>query len=496
MNQLLIFDRREYVIINQNLIILQRSVSAPKFADSPQELIPGQDIRLSFPELIGLESILNQIIKEEQDLFSLETIARNLDDYNLYFDLLIKKIENNLIILLEDKTEITLLKQLLVQKVNESEVLISTLKKFEDCTKKILTSMGDMLFITTPSGEIEQINQAAKKILGYNQAELIKQNIAYIITNESFDHKIIYEYLLNNRDEVKKIDAICKTKKAELREIEFSCSIVQTEIKGFFNCVYIGRDITTRKQAETEILQALQKEKELREIKSRFISLASHEFRNPLSSILIATNLIAENTKNISSEDCSFYLNIINKSAKNMQYLMEDILVLSKTEEGKLTFNSYLLDLNEFCRRIIKELKVTADQKQIIFDTNVDNLFMYSDEKILRLIFNNLLTNAIKYSPNEKNIEFKILHNIELDRVQIIIADRGIGIPIEDCKHLFNSFYRANNVGDIPGTGLGLSIVKKAVELHGGKIELDSKLGLGTTITVILPVKNQSCSFQ
>ncbi|AFZ37071.1 PAS/PAC sensor signal transduction histidine kinase [Stanieria cyanosphaera PCC 7437] len=494
MNQLLIFDQREYVIINQNLIVLQRSTTAQKFAESPQTLVPGQDIRLSFPELIGLENVLTQILNQEQEFFSLETIARHVNNKtNLYFNLLIKKLGNNLIIFLEDTTEIILLKQSLVQQINEAEVLVSTLKRFEDCTKKILTSMGDVLFITTPSGEIEQINQAAKKVFGYNQNELVAKTIDFIVKNENFDHEKVYNYLLKNRNKVQKIDAICQTKSGELREIEFSCSIVQTEIKEFFNCVYIGRDITARKQAETEILQALQKEKELREIKSRFISLASHEFRNPLSSILIAANFLAENKNNISQEDWDFYLKTINTAAQNMQSLVEDILVISKTEEGKLTFNPGLLNLNKFCQRLIKELEITANKKNILFSTNVEHLVIWSDEKILKLIINNLLSNAIKYSPQEENIEFKILYFAEQEIVQIIIQDYGIGIPVEARKHLFDSFYRANNVGDIPGTGLGLSIVKKAVDLHGGKIELNSKLGLGTIITVILPVNHQSC---
>ncbi|GAB4236977.1 MAG: hypothetical protein Kow0049_22430 [Stanieria sp.] len=494
MNQLLIFDQREYVIINQNLIVLQRSTSAQKFAESPQSLIPGQDIRLSFPELIGLESIVTQILNEEQEFFLLETIARSVENNsNLYFNLLIKKLENNLIIFLEDTTEIILLKQSLVQQVNEAEVLLSTLKRFEDCTKKILTSMGDVLLITTPSGAIEQINQAAKKVFGYNQSELAKKTVDFIIKNDNFSHQKVYNYLLKNRNKVKKIDSICQTKTGELREIEFSCSIVQTEIKEFFNCVYIGRDITARKQAEAEILQALQKEKELREIKSRFISMASHEFRNPLSSILIASNFLAENKNNISQENWDFYLNTINNAAQNMQSLVEDILVISKTEEGKLIFNPTLLNLNKVCQRIIKELKITANQKNISFSTNVEHLVIWSDEKILKLIINNLLSNAIKYSPQEEKIDFKILYVSEKEIVKIIIQDYGIGIPVEARKHLFDSFYRANNVGDIPGSGLGLSIVKKAVDLHGGKIELDSKLGLGTTITVILPVNNQSC---
>ncbi|BAU66881.1 PAS/PAC sensor hybrid histidine kinase [Stanieria sp. NIES-3757] len=494
MNQLLIFDQRDYVIINQNLNVLQRSTTAQKFAESPENLIPGQDIRLSFPELIGLERILTQILNKKQELFLLETIARNVNhNSHLYFNLLIKKLENNLIIFLEDTTEIILLKQSLVQQVNEAEVLLSTLKRFEDCTKKILTSMGDVLLITTPSGEIEQINQAAKKIFGYNQTELAKKTISFIIKNDKFNHQKIYDYLLKNRNKVQKIDSICQTKTGESREIEFSCSIVQTEIKEFFNCVYIGRDITARKQAEAEILQALQKEKELREIKSRFISMASHEFRNPLSSILIASNFLAQNKNNISQENWNFYLNTINNAAQNMQSLVEDILVISQTEEGKLTFNPTLLNLNKVCQRIIKELKITANQKNISFSTNVEHLVIWSDKKILKLIINNLLSNAIKYSPQEEKIDFKILYISEKEIVKIIIQDYGIGIPVEAKKHLFDSFYRANNVGDIPGSGLGLSIVKKAVDLHGGKIELDSKLGLGTTITVILPVNNQSC---
>lgn len=494
MNQLLIFDQREYVIFNQNLIVIERSAAAEKFAEFPQGIRPGEDIRFGFPELIGLEAIFSLIIEGKQTDFKLESITRKIrGNQEIYFNIEIEKIENNLILLLEEVTEIMLLRRSLIQQINNSEILLTTLKKFEDCTKKILTSMGDVLFITAPSGQIEQINQAAKKVFGYQQKELLEQSICLIIKNENFTHEKIYNYLLENRDEVQKIEAICQTKTGELREIEFSCSIVQTEIKDFFNCVYIGRDITARKQAEAEILQALQKEKELKEIKSRFISMASHEFRNPLSSIVVCANYLAEHKGNISQENYDFYIKTINNAAQTMQSLVEDILVISKTDEGKLKFNSAPLNLNKFCQRIIEELEITTETKNISLITEVEHLVINSDEKILRLIINNLLSNAIKYSPREENIELKISYFADDELVKITITDRGIGIPAEAQKHLFDSFYRASNVGDVPGTGLGLSIVKKAVDLHGGKIELESQLGLGTMIAVILPVNHQSC---
>ena len=291
---------------------------------------------------------------------------------------------------------------------------------------------------------------------------------------------------------VQKIELTCQDKYSRRIEIEFNFSVVPTEIRELFKCIYLGRNITERKRIESEMLKALEKEKELRKLKSSFVSMASHEFRNPLSSIMICTELLLHKDQDVSEEEYNLYLNLIKSSANNMQYLLEDILVLSKTESANSAFNPDWLDLKEFCQQIIKELKIIYTDREIKFIGVDFPIQIYGDKKLLRHILTNLLSNGIKYSPVEETIDFKLAYSETEQLITLEIKDYGIGISDEVQKHLFESFYRGNNVGDIPGTGLGLSIVKKAVDLHGGTITVESELGVGTIMTVTLPINNNS----
>jgi PAS domain S-box-containing protein len=491
-NRKLFVDNREYLVFNSNFNVVSASDGVTRYAYCSEEIVPGRDVSLCFPELVGLEEICESILNGEQEQFVIDGISRNLDeDTILYFNLYIKRLEEDLILLLEDVTELMSLRQSLIQRVNEAEVVLGQLKRFEYCTNKIVAYMGDVLFITTRSGRIERVNKATIELFGYKKAELLQKSIDTIINNENFNHQQIYASLLDDSNSVETIEIACKTKQQNLIQIEFNCFVVPTEIEGFLNCVYIGRDITSRKQAEIEMKRTLEKEKELRELKSGFISMASHEFRNPLSSILICAQTLAD-SNNISRQEQEFYLQSIRDAALNMQSLLEDILILSKTESGKQKYNPTQLNLETFCQQIVQELESTYIERDINL-TIVNNLSqVYFDDKLLWHILTNLLSNALKYSPPSEAVELKV--NFSEDRTKAIIevCDRGMGIPPESQKHLFESFYRANNVGDIPGTGLGMSIVKKAVESHQGTIEVESEINIGTKVRVVLPVDNNS----
>jgi signal transduction histidine kinase len=297
--------------------------------------------------------------------------------------------------------------------------------------------------------------------------------------------------LLASKNTEKKIEVNFADQQKQEINIEFNCFLAPTEIKNFFNCVYIGRDITARKKAEIEIYKSLAREKELRKLKSGFISMASHEFRNPLSSILLCVqNLEADNQLNKSEK--IFYLKSIQDAALNMNSLLEDVLIMSKAESGKQNLKLVNLDLEDFCLQIIQELTAIYADRQINFEYLVNINPVNLDRTTLRHILNNLLSNALKYSPQTTTVDLKVSHNSNnfnnSPEIIIEISDRGIGIPEESQKHLFESFYRAGNVGNTPGTGLGLSIVHQAVKLYQGLITVDSKLSQGTKITVRLPL--------
>ena len=246
-------------------------------------------------------------------------------------------------------------------------------------------------------------------------------------------------------------------------------------------------DITQRKRAEVELLVALQREKELSEMKSKFVSIASHELRTPLATILSSAELLEHYSDGLSAEDKLKMLHGIQGGVKRMNAMIEDVLVIGKAEAGALQFEPRPVDLGELCRKVVEELRLgVAKQHVIRFEQEFERGSLNLDEKLLRHILTNLLSNAVKYSPPGSTVSLLLA---ERDGNTVIeVGDQGIGIPVEDQARLFESFQRASNVGNRQGTGLGLVIVKKAVELHGGTISIDSKVDAGTRISVRLPL--------
>jgi predicted ATPase/signal transduction histidine kinase/tRNA A-37 threonylcarbamoyl transferase component Bud32 len=245
-----------------------------------------------------------------------------------------------------------------------------------------------------------------------------------------------------------------------------------------------------RERAEKQFRMALAKEKELTELKSRFVSMASHEFRTPLTTILSTTELLRYYGQNWSEEKKQSYYDRIEANIKHMTSLLENVLLVSKAEAGKLEFTPAAIDAIEFCRTLVEEIQQGTKAKQtILFSALGQCSQAYMDERLLRHILSNLLSNAVKYSPPDSTIEFRL--TCQNQEAIFQIQDRGIGIPEEDQKQLFESFHRAKNVGKVSGTGLGLAIVKRSVDLHGGKIEVYSQVNVGTTFTVTIPLNYQ-----
>ena len=252
------------------------------------------------------------------------------------------------------------------------------------------------------------------------------------------------------------------------------------------------RDITHIKQAERDILYALEKEKELGDLRSRFVSMASHEFRTPLTIIASSTEMMEKYYQRLSEDKKQQHFKRIQSSIKHMTELLDDVLTMSKAEAEKIAFNPQSLDIFIFCRDLINELQLSSTEHTIIFvveETEIINTYqpflVEFDPKLLRQILTNLLTNAIKYSPTATNINFSL--KVEESELIFEIKDKGIGIPVDDLNKLFTTFHRATNTGNIQGTGLGLAIVKKCVDLHQGEIEVHSVLNEGSTFTLRLP---------
>ncbi|MCA1991613.1 MAG: PAS domain-containing sensor histidine kinase [Coleofasciculus sp. S288] len=534
MNPLLqkfITPRHEYLAVDRNLIVLEASSGANRFAYDPDDLRVGEDARIPFPELLGVEDTLLDILEGRQMIYELKGIARsNQKDVSLrapaflppefasdrtafaspsatgtksivsasspslYFDLYISDyfnegvFEKRLIVFFEETTEQMVLQQRLVQQVNETSLLLSSLAASNAYIDRIISSMADALIVTSASGIIKTVNQSTQDLLGYNQHELIDKPVLKLIKDEKFLQKVNDLSSSMPGELLKDIEVICQTKAGEEIFIAFSCSAVQTEVEGIKNFIYIGRDITERKRAEAEMIRTLERERELRELKSGFISMTSHEFRNPLSSILSSTELLEHYTHTGLEDKHLKHYDRIKAAVQRMTELLDDVLLLGKAESGKLEFNPKPLELQEFGRNLVEEIKLGSGKNhKVNFVYSGQNTTACIDEKLLQHILNNLLTNAIKYSPQGSTICFGCYCQDE--EVVFEIEDQGIGIPKEDQQRLFESFHRAKNVGTIPGTGLGLAIVKKSVELHGGRIAVKSEVGVGTIFKVTLPLR-------
>jgi signal transduction histidine kinase len=237
-----------------------------------------------------------------------------------------------------------------------------------------------------------------------------------------------------------------------------------------------------------QLHESLSRERELNEVKSRFIAFVSHEFRNPLNAILGFTKVL-ENQQNLPEQKRSDFFQRIYKAVNRMITLLDNVLVIAKSEAEGFSFNPVAIAIEPFCRQLTEELAYsTNNTRNIKFTHEGEVIEAYFDEALLRQILTNLLSNSLKYSAPDTTVYLKV--QFQPKAVIFQVQDQGIGISPQDQKRLFKSFYRASNVGNISGTGLGLALTKHAVELHGGTISLQSEVNVGTIVTVTLPVSS------
>ncbi len=272
-------------------------------------------------------------------------------------------------------------------------------------------------------------------------------------------------------------------KKVELRTFELSHALKEIQDIN----LNLKDEVRRRKEAEKEARTALEREQELNLLKSRFVSIASHEFRTPLTGILSSVTLIEKYSELGLEEKKEKHLNLIKTSVKNLTDILNDFLSLDKLESGVIKCSPSEFDLKKLIEAIIEELNPILKKKQRIqLEMISDNkITLFQDKKLLKNILTNLISNASKYSDELQPINI-IIQSINND-VLIAISDRGIGIPKEDQIHLFERFFRAHNVSSLQGTGLGLNIARKHAKLMNGDITFKSKIEEGSTFTIKIP---------
>lgn len=410
----------------------------------------------------------------------------------------------------------------------------------------VIETVIDGIITIDDKGIIETVNPAAARLFGYEPEEIVGKNIKNLMPSpyrqqhdgyierykSSGEAKIIgigrevtgmrkdgstfpmrlavSEVLLEDRriftgiihdlSDVKQAEEKIRKLNEELEEkvIERTEELASVVNKLLNTNKKLQYEVQERKSAENalrestlEIQKALEKEKELSELKSRFVSMASHEFRTPLSTILSSISLLSRYTETSQQDKRDKHINRIKSSVRNLTGILNDFLSLSKLEEGKIENQPSEFDIGELCPEVIDEIQgLLKDGQEIVHEGLGSPLFVRWDKRLVKNILFNLLSNAIKYSDEGKKIFMK--ERLEEDFFLIDIVDQGIGIPDADQPYLFTRFFRAANATNIQGTGLGLNIVKRYIDLVGGSITFESQLNEGTIFTVCLPLLQKS----
>lgn len=362
------------------------------------------------------------------------------------------------------------------------------LRQSESRYRLLAENVRDLIVKLSPEGIRTFVTPSSYELLGYAPEELIGLVGADLIHPDDRAAALskMRDAIMSDATHFKSEQRV-RHKNGHYVWVETQNSVVRDASTGRpIEIVSVIRNITERKRAEDALRIALNKEKELGELKTRFVAMASHEFRNPLATILTTTETLTTYRQRMTDEQIDARLGKIQQQVEHLNGIMEDFLQLGRMQTGRLEFQPVLHDLDAFCREIIEAFhEQTAHRGRILYECSSSPVSLRYDQHLMQLIINNLISNALKYSPNGKAVLTTISQSDS--EVVLRVQDQGIGIPVEDLKYLFEPFHRAANVGAIAGTGLGLNITKQAVEMHGGTISVESQVGVGTTFIVTLP---------
>ena len=381
---------------------------------------------------------------------------------------------------------------------------ITSRKIFEKKVRAVTADVSNLLkhahaFILSvdTQGYIVDWNDHCARLTGYSRDQALSNKVSDLLVAE--ENADLFTELMGNilRDEsVESFEFPIRTSKGSDMIIMLSATPRSNANGEVIGATLVGQDITEliayRRSLEHQVRnktaaleQVLQKEKEVVEMKSRFVSIASHEFRSPLSSIDFAANFIKQNAGTIGKKKLNEKVQVIEKHVTYMSHLLEDVLNYSKNETQSIRVIPTKICLDSFIRDAVKEVSCYCKDSHHICVSSNDLGSLLTDEKLLRNILINLLTNAVKFSPGRHEVSLNVLDKGAF--VSIEVRDEGIGIPASEIDKIFEPFFRGEAADTIQGTGLGLSIVKKAVELLQGSIKVESRPGKGTVFKVTIP---------
>lgn len=390
--------------------------------------------------------------------------------------------------------------------------------KNSELLQAIVQNAIDGIVTIDAKGIMQHVNPSACKLFGYEPDDLLGKNISILMPPpDSVQHdQYLRRYDVTHQPRIIGIGREVTGLRSD--GSKFPMKLGVSEVKYTDSVFYVGfiHDLTKQKEdterlkeyalhleelvevrtqtlhdtiqeletAKEQISISLENEKELNRLKSRFLSMASHEFRTPLSAVLLSASLIDKYAEPYCSNEIIKHVGKIKSSVAGLTFILNNFLQLEKLESGKIVASFTTFDLRDLAEEITEEMQLLAKGAQVITYTHKGNETTATlDKNLLKNSIVNLITNAVKYSGDNAKIEFTT--EIVTDTVTIAVKDNGIGIPKEEQKYLFDAFFRAHNTGSIPGTGLGLNIVARHVALMGGKITFNSNVNKGTLFTLL-----------
>lgn len=377
----------------------------------------------------------------------------------------------------------------------------------------ILNSVGEGIYGLDVRGNVTFVNPAAASLIGWEMADLIGKSMHAILHHSKPDGSIYpreecHIYAAFKEGTVRRVDnEVFWRKDGTSFPVEYISTPMRDEKGKLVGSVVTFRDITQRKLSESilqsaneelehrvaertsELSQANEKLQQLNEVRSRFVAMVCHEFRNPLNNIAFSVSSLKRYDRQLSVQEKTEYLLDVETNIERMTQMTDELLVIGEIETKGMKITPDKINLVDFCQELITEFRQTHPNYQIQFNSNLSSLKAEIDDRLLRSILTNILTNAVRYSVRDKVIQFKLSTNN--NHACFTIKDQGIGIPKEDLDSIFEPFHRGKNVSNIPGTGLGLNIVKRFLSIVDGTIDIVSQVDRGTRIEIRVFLQNK-----
>jgi len=372
----------------------------------------------------------------------------------------------------------------------ERQAMEETLREEEERFRVLTENTSDMICMHEPDGTYIYASPSTRALVGYEPEEMIGKDPYSFFHPDDVEMIRTRSHKHNLEGNTSHVIYRFRRKDGSYIWFETISRPVLNEDRQVVRLVTASRDVTIRKQLESELVAALQAERRASELRQHLFSMLSHEFRVPLATILSSADLLRLYQERMTNEQQYTHFARIQSQVKYLTMMIDTIIDLSKAQSVGLTFEPMPTDISVHLDRLIEEMRTMAQPKhRIVYEADIYCGSVHVDMHLLRMIITNLISNALKYSPKADHIEVRVTCDRVNNQLSVTVQDFGIGIPEADQQRIYEHFERASNVGDIKGSGLGLQLTKLALDAHHGDIELQSVEGEGSTFTIHVPMR-------